>query len=249
MKKLILPAIFAILATAAVAATNATNTAKRRLSVEERRALRLKRIAESGGYVTKEYKGKYIYIVNDQKRVDEKDFFAGNDKSIEGLFQLPVRIVPPKTDLSRAGLTIIVSDNDTAPSLLVAPEIPWAGINVRALASDSPKHEVLVSRLQKEIWRAFMYACGAANSVMQPCVMHHVVCNADLDRCATIVPCPESLPRMMNTARALRIEEPYTCTYKQACQEGWAPSPTNDVQKKIWNETYAAPDRPIKIEK
>lgn len=40
-------------------------------------------------------------------------------------------------------------------------------------------------------------------------------------------------------------------TYKRACQEGWAPAPTNDIQKAIWEKAKADKERgpvnPIKI--
>ena len=250
MKNLIISVVVAAFSVAAIAAeTNATEAVRhKKPSAQVRKARRAQRIAEAGGLVAKPYKGKYVYIVNDQKRVAEKDFFAEDGKSIGGLFQYPVRIVPPKTELERPGLTITISDNDQAPSILIAPEIPWAGINVRALAADNPKPEVLVSRLQKEIWRAFMFACGAANSVMQPCVMRQVSCNADLDRHTNIVPCPDSLPRIFATAQILGIESPYSCTYREACQQGWAPQLTNDVQKAIWDKAHEIPSKPIKIE-
>ena len=37
-------------------------------------------------------------------------------------------------------------------------------------------------------------------------------------------------------------------THKKACQEGWAPAPTNDVQKAIWEKVHAIPDKPMTIE-
>ena len=37
-------------------------------------------------------------------------------------------------------------------------------------------------------------------------------------------------------------------TYRQACREGWAPAPTNDVQKAIWDKVHAIPKSPMKIE-
>ena len=37
-------------------------------------------------------------------------------------------------------------------------------------------------------------------------------------------------------------------TYKKACQEGWAPNPTNEWQQAIWDETRQLPTKPIKIE-
>jgi hypothetical protein len=36
-------------------------------------------------------------------------------------------------------------------------------------------------------------------------------------------------------------------TYLKACEEGWAPAPTNDVQKAIWDKVHAMPTEPIKI--
>ena len=35
--------------------------------------------------------------------------------------------------------------------------------------------------------------------------------------------------------------------YLVAVQEGWAPQPTNDVQKAIWDKVHALPTEPIKI--
>jgi hypothetical protein len=37
-------------------------------------------------------------------------------------------------------------------------------------------------------------------------------------------------------------------SYRKACEEGWAPSPTNDIQKAIWNAVHSVPKNPMKIE-
>ena len=37
-------------------------------------------------------------------------------------------------------------------------------------------------------------------------------------------------------------------TYKKACEEGWAPAPTNEYQKAIWEKVHAVPKNPMKIE-
>ena len=36
-------------------------------------------------------------------------------------------------------------------------------------------------------------------------------------------------------------------TYKKACEEGWAPNPTNEFQKAIWDKVHELPTEPIKI--
>ena len=36
-------------------------------------------------------------------------------------------------------------------------------------------------------------------------------------------------------------------SYRKACEEGWAPQPTNDFQKAVWDDVHAMPSEPIKI--
>ena len=36
-------------------------------------------------------------------------------------------------------------------------------------------------------------------------------------------------------------------TYGRAVREGWAPAPTNEYQKAIWDKIHAMPTEPIKI--
>ena len=43
------------------------------------------------------------------------------------------------------------------------------------------------------------------------------------------------------------IEMSKISSYLKACQEGWAPAPTNEYQKAIWDKVHAMPTAPIKI--
>ena len=58
----------------------------------------------------------------------------------------------------------------------------------------------------------------------------------------------EPYGKMSDTATRLGCAEAKFTTYKQACREGWAPPPTNDVQKAIWDQVRQMPAKPIKIE-
>ena len=213
---------------------------------ERRKALREARIAANGGALTRPLKGKYIALVNNQSRVKESELFS-KDLSINALLHYVVKIVKPGEDVSGSALTITLSDDQSAPSLIVAPEVPWAGINVGALAADKPEASLLAKRLRKEIWRAFMYACGAANSMRGPCLMRPIFSLRDLDALPTEVPCPDSLPRVVNCAKALDLGVLEQCDYRRACEEGWAPAPTNELQKTIWDRVHQMPTEPLKI--
>ena len=39
------------------------------------------------------------------------------------------------------------------------------------------------------------------------------------------------------------------CSYRSACKAGWAPQPTNDIQRAIWNEVHTLPSEPLTIKK
>ena len=66
------------------------------------------------------------------------------------------------------------------------------------------------------------------------------------------MPCPEPFNRMIMSATALGAYVKRRTSYHKACEEGWAPAPTNEVQKAIWEQVKAdkerGPTNPIKIE-
>ena len=109
----------------------------------------------------------------------------------------------------------LVQDEDL-PMLLVAPEEGWASINVKRMVIDSPNEDVLVGRFTKEFWRATAMVLGAANSIMQPCVLCQVNSLADLDACKALVPSPEPLPKLDQGAKSFGISFQRRMTYKKA---------------------------------
>ena len=95
---------------------------------------------------------------------------------------------------------------------------------------------ILSVRTRKELWRAFAYLMGAANSTFEHCLMKTVTNLSDLDALKETVVSPEPLGKVMAHAQKLGMKTLRTATYKKASEEGWAPAPTNDIQKAIWDE-------------
>ena len=93
---------------------------------------------------------------------------------------------------------------------------------------------------------------GAANSAYQPCVMRDIQSLSDLDEKPIAIISPEPLMRIDPTLRKLGLAKTRRATYKRACEEGWAPAPTNDWQKAVWQKVKAeqseAPTKGIKIQ-
>lgn len=231
MKRLVIASIVVALSVAAAIAEDQPRT--RKLTGEQRRAKRAAKIKAEGGLVTKPYDGRYVVIENAQTIVAQEDLMP-KGSGIDDLFGFPIKYVAKGGKAEKTALHITVSQDPGAPTLLVAPEIPWAQVNVKALGADGAKHDVVVARTQKEIWRAFMMCCGAANSNMSPCVMRTICSLGALDSQPVRVPCPEPMMKVLNAGQELGLKRPEQKTYKLACEEGWAPDPTNDVQKAIW---------------
>ena len=204
-------------------------------------------IESQGGILQKQYKGRSIVIVNNQNAISPTDFFAAGN-SIEDIFNFPVKVLGKADKIENAGVIVQITESKTAPALLIAPEANWASVNVTALSTDKPSADILKSRLQKEIMRAYLFAAGVANSEIQPCLMRPIRTAKDLDRYSVLQPGPSAVAPVMNTASQLGIFERTIMTYKEACEEGWAPAPTNDIQKAIWDKVHAAPKNPMKIE-
>ena len=213
---------------------------------------------KSGGIIRKQNSAKgAVLIVNAQGRVSRKDLDAALrhiDETVHPILEYrdakDIKAANPKADIERLGgkVGVVIVDVPDAPALTVAPEEGWAIVNVRALAVDNPPVEVLATRTRKELLRAFALACGCSFMARGQIVVREGLHTAkDLDT----IPIEEyGVDVLMTLGRSLPsygVMPWIETTYKKACQEGWAPAPTNDVQKAIWDRVHELPTEPIKI--
>ena len=229
MKKLML--MIAVVCAGVVVADTAGP--RKKMTAAERRARRDARIAADGGLVERPSDGKAIRILSKTDKVSIAEVEEMAEEIIK-LLGFKVEVVDSdKPTRLKTGCLIVLAEQEGAPTLLVAPENPWASVNVKNLAADNPTEKVLKTRIRKELWRAFAFAMGAANSNMQPCLMRPIFSLKDLDSEKVAIVCPEPLSAISHNAQRLNIAQARKTTYKRACMEGWAPAPTNDVQKAI----------------
>ena len=231
--------------------TPADKGKKRRATADEIKARRAARIEAEGGLVTAPAQGRVVRILNktDKVTIPELEEMTAE---ITQLLGFVVEVVDSdKATNQRTGCLITLAEQNGAPTILVAPEDPWAAVNVKNLMKDNPTPEVLKTRIRKELWRAFAFAMGAANSQMQPCLMRPVFSLKDLDAEKVAILSPEPLMGISQTAERLNFATSRRVTYKTAVVEGWAPAPTNDVQRAICEKVKAeqseSPSNPLKI--
>ena len=187
-----------------------------------------------------------IVLVNQQKRLSAKDvaevaaFFAKETECNV--------MVAEKGDGAQIVLTVI--DDAKEPKMLVASEDHWGKVNVAKLVDDLPgegaRKKFFASRGRKLIIKALSLLCGGGGSSFEGNIMNAVTVR-DFDGFKEQLPM-DMLDKYDRYLKRVGVTKKQAATYAEACAEGWAPSPKNDVQKKIWDEVHTIPSKPIKIE-
>lgn len=255
-----------VLAAEAIAgtATNSTAVADGSpLTPEMRKArARAKIYQRTGGWVRRPGTGRgKCVIVNTQKKIPAEPFARAASEMTRMLHVdvvlaegEPVTVQGASMGLLKSGgqAAVFIVDDASLPALLVAPESRWAMVNAAALTADKASDATVATRAMREACRAFAQLAGASNSsVPAGCVMRPVNSLRDLDALTVDCFCPEPIQRMLEHLETLGIEPFNGSIYRSACMQGWAPAPTNDVQKAIWEKVQAekerGPTNPIKI--
>lgn len=224
------------------------------LTEEQDRAFR----ARFRDFVRKPGSGRgKILIANAQKRVGRADI-EENFASMLTFLKLPVEFrdvtfdgKPSKAAVKAAGADFVIWVTDCGAceeSLSLAPDSHWAVVNVAALDDDQPTPERLSDRTRKMVMRAFAFLCGAANSSRGGSVTGPVNSYVDLDRIVYAGYPLDAYQRTMDYLHGAKVDPYIQMSYEAACRQGWAPAPTNDIQKAIWKEVHEIPTNPIKIE-
>ena len=213
-----------------------------------------------GGRVTKPHSSKgTIGIVNCQKTVASNEF----KKTVEiiqsvapyniSIVEGQISSLPNKEIVEKLGFSIAVfiTDDNVTQTLLAAPDDRWALLNVNMLKEGlGGNHERLNRRARGQLMRALALVCGAGTS-QYPGNIHDATCVSDLDSLNPDQMIHDVVQRCRKNLTAIGVKEPYTVAYKKAVAEGWAPAPTNDVQRAIWEKIKAEksekPSRPIKV--
>ena len=140
----------------------------------------------------------------------------------------------------RTPCVIIVGDGGSdAPALAVYPEEGIGCVNYAALkCADAGKTE---KRVSKEMFRAFGFACGGYSISRTACAMDLVYSLDDLDAMNAMILSPMRFSGINRSAEKLGLPVLRPTTYQMACRQGWAPPPTNELQKAIWEKCKNLP--------
>lgn len=206
-----------------------------------------------GGFVKDERKMKgQVVIVNAQNEVSV-DWL----KSAAAIFakdvQISVKVVQGSFELKNPKLhgqaTVFVVNDPGMPMSLNAPESRWSMVNVAPLKTE--KIAFFKARVERSVVRGIVPLLCGSDSQYPLCLMGAVHKPEDLDRFINARLPVDVIDRFRKNFDALGLGAWSMTTYRTAAKQGWAPPPTNDLQKailqKVRSEKERGPANPIEI--
>ena len=206
-------------------------------------------MAKTGGFLQQKASGPQLLLVDARERpsgaIDEvarlyklgAHLDANVEKTPRGdkaAYDFAKQISDEKNPL----MTLVVFDGDPSfPALAVYPEERIGLVNADRLkgGEDPAAPEVRVS---KEIWRAMGFIGGVGFSQHENDMMQPYYTLKELDGNIHAYIQPMNMAKMGRFWKRFGVKKEARVPYLVACQEGWAPQPTNDVQKAIWDKLH-----------
>ena len=256
MKKAI--SIISCLIGCVVLANSTPNIVKKKLTPEERAA---RWHAKTGGMLLSptSKKGVVAFINMQDKfpRTQIEQVVATLRKDMDVNFQIlnesPSVSYEEAFQRSKATIALLIINDSNAPTSLLAPEDRWGVLNIAKLdkgITDSKLSYIKFnSRIRKAIMRSLAMLAGGFRSQFPNNIMA-VVKIEDLDAVEEFTP-GDVIMKELDYLNACGVTGERWVTYKKACKQGWAPAPTNEYQKAIWDkvrsEKERGPTNPIEI--
>lgn len=152
----------------------------------------------------------------------------------------------------KANVGFFLIDNPSMPMSLVCLEEGWAMVNFSKLNIGTPDEKTLARRFGAELNRVIRSLLAVGENGRKPIRVLDTIKpaprnGADLDKLVNIsIPVDEGLAIHGNMP-SFGVSPERQIPYLIACKQGWAPLPTNAVQKAIWDKVHQLPSNPIKI--
>lgn len=229
-----------------VLASSTTNTANR--------ALRAQYIKKMGGIVHLPASGSVLLIVDATSKLVGEASYAEVEKVMREYDMVALRMEQDakagdkisassafdfaKTKSSgAAGVVLLFNGGMKAPVLATYPEDRIAVLNVDALCTGAKGSGIREDRVTREIWRAIGFTFGSGYAQQFECVMKPISTMDELDSMKLKFLHPQSAFSMREAFKKAGAIPARHGTYVQAVRGGWAPMPTNEIQRAIWEKS------------
>lgn len=213
----------------------------------------LERYKKTGGVIVKPGSRKgSVAIINQQTKLPECELIKvleilKKDSDITHNIFTAKAGTSPADALKESGATfgIIIIDDSSKPSMLVATDDRWATLNIAKYSKGIPQGKLsyipFYTRCRKGILRAYAVLIGGARSQFPGNILA-VTSIEDLDTVGEFIPGDVQMTIRQNF-KDNGVTAETKAPYIRACKEGWAPAPTNEVQKAIWDRVKSEKER------
>lgn len=230
--------------------------AKPKLPVAPKKVDRETVLRLTGGPITRAATGHFA-VVNAQKAVDAAavkksyGYFVG-ETCIPCEYVETNGVAMKTVDAFKvpqgAAAAIHVVDDAALPMSLIACEAHWGVLNVRPLLADNPSPEVLQSRLRRQMTRVAALTMGGGRvGQYRDSILATATDAKGIDALPTDNLSNDAVHGICLNMKMIGVEPYLRTVYRRAVLEGWAPQPTNEYQKAIWDKVHAMPAEPLKI--
>ena len=220
-------------------------TNKNKIAMQAIKNMQMRRF---GGTIRQPNSERGSIIFLNKQSIVKAEILEGIVKRWSHRYKYVMEITENNVESSNERIVIKLEDLKRKERIILAPENFWVSINVRALNEDNPPKVVLDNRFEKEVKRAFAFVCGGTCSTSRGGLCGIVDKISDLDSIIADKYTPDVDVRIANNLADTKIKPYRIVKYSEAVEEGWAPAPTNEYQKAIWERVHAAPKNPMKIE-
>lgn len=238
--------------------TNAVRDAENQAAerVKRRAAAREAILRKTGGPIVKPGKGS-VAVVDMQRKVPRSDIETSY-RYFVGETSLDFKYVPQMADkdFSMADIKVpagssaalFIVDDPKLPMSLVAVESHWGLVNIGAITKGVPDSGLTKNRLGKLMTRVAAMTLGGGREGQYSQSIFEAISDAqDLDSLSTDRLSQNFVGGIVKNAKSIGLEPRFRTVYRKAVEQGWAPAPTNDIQKAVWDEVHAMPSAPLKI--
>ncbi len=200
--------------------------------------------AKTGGLVEPPAKSKVVVLLDarsDSERPSMTNFIASAERMLMVRCERRT-ICLTGTDCPRkiaidakkagAGAVVLFYERSGDPTLTVFPEDAVALVNMLPLKS--PDKSEMSRRFSKEFWRSLGFALGAYGSEAMGSSLVAVYSLPELDAVRGFGLSPQQLSAVHSVKSRLGMFGKRAVPYSRACREGWAPAPTNAVQRSLY---------------
>ncbi len=226
------------------------------MTPEQLAKLKIVRQKQTGGFL--EVKGKgCLAVLSAQNQFDETAIRSCLEGLTNFVTGVGVEIRPASFSLATAksereklgaGVCVYLVDDATLPMSLIALEEGWGLVNLAPLREGEADEKKFALRFRKEFIRVSSVVFSGARSQYKTSPLQKVCSVADLDKVIGDQYGMDTLMGIGTHLPEIGIVRDQMITYREACNRGIAPQPTNEYQQAIWESFHKVPANPMKIE-